>query len=296
MEINLHHILAMLILIIMGSYFFIQPSPIHDSTDTEILRIGVLPDEEKENLRERYKPLLDHLSTRTDINCQLVVPDSYAELVQLFSDNKIDLAHFGGLTFIQVNTFYDAQPLVMRDIDTHFTSFFLAKKNQNDFSFFENKIFSFGSKLSTSGHLMPRHFLQTEQQIDPENYFSNIIFSGAHDKTAYLVRDGKVDLGVANSEVIRQMFNDGRLQENDLHIIWETPPYANYVWVANKHLNEKTKTQLLDAFLELDLNTPHHKTILKSLGARIFLPASVKDFSLLKKKAQDLNLLEMKKK
>ena len=69
---------------------------------------------------------------------------------------------------------------------------------------------------------MPRHFMCSDKQIIPEVFFSEVHYSGAHDKTAYLVRDGTIDLGVANSEIIKKMIRDGRLKENDVRVLWET--------------------------------------------------------------------------
>jgi phosphonate transport system substrate-binding protein len=265
-----------------------------DKMTPSVLRVGVLPDENPEVLRKRYAPLLKYLSEAIGIDTQLILPTDYQELSQLFQDGQIELAYFGGLTFVQASINNDAEPLVMRDIDTRFVSYFLARPDENkkNLSDFEGKRFAFGSKLSTSGHLMPRHFMQSELQIEPENYFSAVDYSGSHDKTAFLVRDGSVDLGVANSAIIRKMIEDARLGENELQIVWETPPYVDYVWAVQKHLDESIKNRLRDAFMALDDAKLIHKTILSSLGAVSFLPAGTRDFQPLKRTAKNLGMLE----
>ncbi len=184
----------------------------------------------------------------------------------------------------------------MRDVDTRFTSWFLVKDGEtaHDLTDFKGKIFTFGSRLSTSGHLMPRHFLQTEMQIIPEEFFSEVRYSGAHDKTVNLVLDGVVDLGVANSEIVRTMTRDGRVKENDLHVLWETPPFNDYVWAVQDDLNEGIKTQLRDAFLELDVDDSVQGKILKNMGTEGFLPAGDRDFLLLQQIADTLGLLDPK--
>ena len=153
------------------------------------------------------------------------------------------------------------------------------KKNLEDFK--DAKI-SFGSRLSTSGHLMPRYFL-TERKIDPEAFFSEVLYSGSHDKTAYWVRDGKVDLGAANNQVIRKMFREGHLKRDDIRILWETPVYSDYVWAMQPDLDKAIQSRLLDCFLALSPLNSEHRQILKALGAGGFLPANNADFALLRK-------------
>ncbi len=286
-------LLVLLCVIAASAYFIIQPNFVHSVTPV-VLRVGILPDVGVDNLQNRYDPLLAYLSAETGIEHELVLPENYAGLMRMFRDQEVDLAYFGGFTFVKAQTFYGARPLVMREIDTRFTSLFLVRGDDSALQLadFKDKTFSFGSELSTSGHLMPRYFMQEEKQIVPEQFFSEIHYSGAHDKTAYLVRDGKVDLGVANAEIIHAMIEDGRLKQGEIRTLWQTPPYADYVWAVHDYLDDAVKTQLRNAFLKLDVNNEHHNKMLSRLGARFFLPASASDFTRLKIVAESLELLQ----
>ena len=107
-----------------------------------------------------------------------------------------------------------------------------------------------------------------------------------------MVRDNKVDLGAANSEVIRTMFKDGRLEENDIQIIYETPPYPDYIWITQKTLNPQLKMKIRNAFLALNIYDKTHNHILKALGAKNFLPADHNKYHPLQQIAEELKLLE----
>lgn len=287
-------LLSVLPLFFIGVISFMVLKPDDKLSPPTMLKIGILPDESDIELRKRFAPFIKYLSLQTGIDTQLVVPASYAELVQLFSERQVDLAYFGGLTFVQAQTFYDASPLVMRTVDTRFTSWFLIKGDRSGDTIedYKDKSFSFGSRLSTSGHLMPRHFLQTELNIAPEHYFSTVSHSNTHDETAYQVRDGVVDIGVANARIIKSMISSGRLNHGDLHVLWETPPYTDYVWAVHDDLNETLKTQLRDAFLALNIDQTEHREILQKMGAQSFLPAGKKDFVILEEIATRLALLD----
>ncbi|NNJ96908.1 MAG: phosphate/phosphite/phosphonate ABC transporter substrate-binding protein [Gammaproteobacteria bacterium] len=258
-----------------------------------VVRVGVLPEMSESDLRQRYEPLLQYLSKQTSFEYTLVVPADYAELLRLFGTGEIDLALFGGATFVQANDLHQAQPLVMRDVDTRFISVFLVRHNDpaTEVSDLKDRVLAFGSSLSTSGHLMPRYFLQQNKRIIPENFFGQVVYSGAHDKTAYMVRDGEADIGAVNAEIVNCMLRDGRLKQGDLRVVWQTPPYPNYVWAVPQHLNEDIKTKLRDAYLQLDYNDEHHRQILAGIGATSFLPAGIRQFQPLQQIAADLELL-----
>ncbi len=244
------------------------------------INLGVLPDQKKEELIRQYQPLLDYLHGKTGLPFRLIIPTNYSSLINLFEDERLDLALFGGASYVKAQKTSGARPLVTRGKDLRFTSSFISRSenNLNNISEFKNKSFAFGSKLSTSGHIMPRFFLKKENII-PETFFSNIEYSGKHDLTAIWVRDGRIDLGVANSLIIQEMFADGRLKKEEVRILKRTPPYANYVWAVQKGMNTSVQILIRDAFLALSLNNPDHKSILEGLKAEYYLPADINDFS-----------------
>ena len=151
----------------------------------------------------------------------------------------------------------------MRDIDKNFSSYFIAGYNSTGSKLedFKNTRLSFGSRLSTSGHFMPLYFLK-EKGINPSIYFSEVQFSGSHDTSVYNVRDGKADLVAANSKVVESMIQDGRISENEIRLIWETPTYADYVWAIRNDLGNDFKQKITNAFLSLAPINPDHFIIL----------------------------------
>lgn len=256
------------------------------------VRVGVLPDQSPEVLEQRFDPLLKYLSDEIGVPFRLVVPADYADLLDRFSRQEIDIAYFGGLTYLKAREAEGARALVMRDVDTRFRSSFIAAVDRPETTIadFLDKSLAFGSELSTSGHLMPRHFL-LQESIDPESWFSDIVYSGAHDATAILVQNGNVDLGVANSEVIEAMFRDGRLRRSEIRVVVRTPPYVDYVWAMRVGIDAGLYDRVMFAFLKLSPLDGAHANILDRLGAGAFLPARDSDFGSLRDIAISLDLL-----
>lgn len=284
--------LAVIVTLIVIVY---QPASEDGGEMPALIRVGVLPDQEERLLKNQHEPLLKYLSRELGLEFELVIPGNYDELVRRAALGEFDLAYFGGLTFIQAEATKAVVPLVMRDIDLKFVSYFitLAKNTRHDIRDFSGRKFSFGSPRSTSGHLMPRRFLK-DMDIEPESFFSEVLYSGGHDKTAHQVIKGEVDLGVANAQVIERMIETGQIDPNKIRIVWETPPYANYVWDIRAGIAEKLRTQFTNAFLKLSRTEPRHRAVLERQGAASFFPVGTIEFAQLRQIARELGMVEIK--
>ncbi|MBT8484034.1 MAG: phosphate/phosphite/phosphonate ABC transporter substrate-binding protein [Phycisphaerales bacterium] len=243
------------------------------------LRIGVLPDESREILARRFEPMRAYLEATTGIPCELITPDSYETLLSRFIGGEIDFAYFGGYTFVVAREETGAVPLVLRPEDRQFVSYCLVAGTSTATSVDDlaGARLAFGSKLSTSGHLMPRYFLDQEG-VTPEKHFGEIRYTGSHDATARAVRDGEVDVGYANALIIDAMLRDGRLAEDDIRVLYETPPYTDYVWAVRPEISDDVKRDLTDAFLALDPERDDHHAILRAVDASAYFPAAPNEF------------------
>ena len=280
----------MLLIFILMSCGACEPQEESQKKEISVLHIGVLPEESQEKLLARHRPLFDHLAQELGIPYKFVTAGTYADLLDHFHNGRIDMAYFGGVTFVKAYQNDQAVPLVMRDIDSRFTSYFLVGSGSAARKLVDLKgaTFSFGSKLSTSGHLMPRYFLE-QSGIHPEGFFKDIRYSGKHDTTALWVQEGKVEAGAANSRIVNTMFEDGILKKTQTRVLWETPPYADYVWAVHPAIGEALQNKIRDAFLKLNPKNPQQRDVLESLHAGSFQPAGLSDFSKLMSVYNKLN-------
>ena len=263
-----------------------------NSVSPEVIRVSVLPDQAAENLISRHRPLLDYLEQKTAIRFELTIPADYEDFLRAFESGEVDLAWFGGLTFVRAAQHSNAVPVVFRDIDLQFTSCYLSRPSsgRTSISAFEGASFSFGPTLSTSGHLMPRYFL-TQLGLVPEDFFSSVRYSSGHDQTAAWVGDGTVELGVANCVIVQALLDSNQLNGEELRILETTPPYSNYVWAVPASMDDSTRLAILDAFLALDATVPTHREILQRQGANAYLPAGSEDFASIRTAAEQAGLL-----
>ena len=271
-------------------------APVNLLKAEEVLRIGAIPDQNPERLNRLYKVLSSELSEQLNVQVRYIPVTNYAAAVTAFRTGNLDLVWFGGLTGVQARLqTKDAKVLVQRDIDEKFHSVFIANKkssikkinNINELQTLKNKRFTFGSESSTSGRLMPQYFL-TKAGVQLKDFKGGRPgFSGSHDATLMLVQSGSYEAGALNEQVWESNLKRGRVNLSKVFVIWKTPPYYDYHWLAQGNLDKKFRKgftkELTNAFLILNEREKKQKTILDLFGAKKFIISKNENYNKIEK-------------
>jgi len=260
----------------------------------QVLRVTAIPDEAPTELARKFEPLGKYLQAKLGMPVQWTPVTDYAAAVEALINGKVDLAWFGGFTFVQANSRSGGQviPLVQRAEDQQFRSVFItsASSGIRSLSDLKGRTFSFGSQSSTSGHLMPRSFL-LQAGIDPDRDMGRISFSGAHDATVAAVAGGKVDAGAVNISVWEKLVADHKVDPNEVKVFYTTPPYYDYNWSVSSRMPAQLRERLRQAFLDLSPDTAEGKQILDLQRASRFIPTRPEHYQGIEKAARSAGLL-----
>lgn len=260
----------------------------------DVLRVSAIPDEAPTELLRKFRPLGAYLEQQLGMKVEFTPVADYAATVEALAAKKVDLVWYGGFTHVQARLrIGDVVPLVMRNEDLKFKSYFIAgaQTGIRSLAGLKGKTFTFGSVSSTSGHLMPRYFLQREG-IVPEKDFARVAYSGAHDATARAVEGGRVDAGVLNYTVWEKMVSEGKIDTSKVRVIWTTPEYADYNWTVRGDLDDDLKEKIVRAFLALDPTKPGHREILDLQRASGYVRGSPEMFVGIEQAARAAGLLK----
>jgi phosphonate transport system substrate-binding protein len=261
----------------------------------QVLRVTAIPDESPTELARKFAPLGQYLESKLGMKVEWTPVTDYAAAVETVVNKKIDLAWFGGFTFVQANVRSGGKivPLVQREEDEKFRSVFItdAKSGINKLEDLKGKTLSFGSQSSTSGHLMPRSFLLAAK-INPDVDLKRVAFSGAHDATIAAVASGKVDAGALNISVWEKFIADKKVDTSQVKVFFTTPPYYDYNWSVHADMPQALQDKIKAAFLALDPNTPQGKEILGLQRATKFIPSKPENYTGIKAAAENAGLLK----
>lgn len=260
-----------------------------------VLRVTAIPDESPTELARKFAPLGAYLEKELGVKVEWTPVTDYAAAVEAVVNKKVDLAWFGGFTFVQANVRSGGKivPLVQREEDEKFRSVFItdAKSGIQKLEDLKGKTLSFGSASSTSGHLMPRSFLLASK-INPEADLKRISFSGAHDATVAAVASGKVDAGALNISVWEKLVGEKKVDPAQVKVFYTTPTYYDYNWSVHADMPAAQKDKLKAAFLKLSDTTPQGKEILGLQRATKFVETKPENYAGIKSAAENAGLLK----
>ncbi|MDZ4145229.1 MAG: putative selenate ABC transporter substrate-binding protein [Burkholderiales bacterium] len=260
----------------------------------QVFRMTAIPDESPTELARKAAPLVKYLEGKLGMKVEFTPVTDYAASVEALVNKQVDLAWFGGFTFVQANVRSGGKviPLVQREEDEKFKSVFIttdpAIKGLADL---KGKTLSFGSQSSTSGHLMPRSFL-LQASIDPDKDLRRAAYSGAHDATIAAVAAGKVDAGALNISVWDKFVADKKVDPAKVRVFFTTPPYFDYNWTVHADMPAATREKLAKAFLDLSRDTAEGKEILELQRATRFVPTKAENYKGIEAAARSAGLLK----
>ena len=259
----------------------------------QVLRVTAIPDESPTELARKAAPLVKYLEGKLAMKVEFTPVTDYAGAVEALVNKKVDLAWFGGFTFVQANVRSGGKmtPLVQREEDEKFRSVFItAEPGIGSLADLKGKDVSFGSQSSTSGHLMPRSFLM-QAGITPEKDFRRVAYSGAHDATIAAVASGKVQGGAWNISVWDTFVAEKKVDTSKVRAFYTTPPYFDYNWTVHADMPAALREKLSQAFLSLSRDTAEGKEILELQRATRFVPTKADNYKGIEAAARSAELL-----
>ena len=259
----------------------------------QVFRVTAIPDESPTELARKAAPLMKYLEAKLGVKVEYTPVTDYAASVEALVNRKVDMAWFGGFTFVQANVRSKGKviPIVQRAEDEKFRSVFITSDPSiKSLADLKGKDVSFGSQSSTSGHLMPRSFL-LQAGMNPDKDFRRVAFSGAHDATIAAVASGKVQAGALNISVWEKIVSDEKVDTNRVRAFYTTPPYFDYNWTVHADMPAAQREKLTQALLALSRDTAEGKAVLELQRATRFVPTSADNYKGIEAAARSAGLL-----
>jgi len=257
----------------------------------EPLQVGLIPNENPEEVEAQYQPLEDYLKKELGREVELSVPTTYNAVVEAMVSGELDLAYFGGLTYVQARQRADVHPLFTevnpRTGTTKYRSVIIvpADSKVEKVEDLEGKDFAFGSVSSTSGSLYPSIMLN-QAGIDYRTDLGEVVYTGGHDTTAQAVANGRVAAGGLEDRILYGLQEDGIIEKNKVRVIGESDPIEGYPWVVRDALSDKDEQALTDAFLGIE-----DPKLLDLLRAEDYRKVQASDYDYVEEQARKLDLI-----
>jgi len=257
-----------------------------------------IPDQDETMLKERFSKLAVYLTKELNVDVKFVPVKSYAASISAFRNNQVQLAWFGGLSGVRARALVkDSYAIAQGESDPQFHTYIIANtttglnKSEAFPQGLEGKTFTFGSKGSTSGRLMPEYFIRKNLKKSPNDVFTKVGFSGNHSKTISLVQSGAYQVGAVNFKVWERDLKNGKIDPSKVKVIWNTPAYPDYQFTirgdVDKTFGAGFAKKVQTALLKLD-----DKNILDAFPRTKLIEAKSSDFDPILNVGQQIGLID----
>ena len=256
-----------------------------------------IPDQDETRLVERFTRVADYLQRKLAVPVKYLPVKSYPAAVTAFTNGQVQLAWFGGFTGVQARRQVPGSEAIAQGAeDVAFKSFVIANAktgltpSQEFPKAIAGKTFTFGSRASTSGRLMPEYFIRKAFGRGPDEVFARVGFSGDHSRTIQLVQSGAFEVGVLDFTVWELDSKAGKVDPAQVIVIWESPPFPDYQWTVRGDVDgvygAGFKEKLRAALLAVD-----DRAILEPFARSKFIPAKNSDYDPIEEVGKVTNLL-----
>ncbi len=257
-----------------------------------------IPDQDEARLLERFSKVADYLSQELGVETRYVPVKSYAAAVTAFRNAQVQLAWFGGLSGVRARLLVDGSEAIAQGVeDPNFQTYLIAHAStglqpSTDFpTEIAGKVFTFGSKGSTSGRLMPEFHIRKQFGKSPDVVFSKVGFRGNHSKTIALVQSGAYQVGAVNYKVWKRELEEGKVDPSKVSVIWKTPGYPDYQWSIRGDVDARWGKGFKDKVQSALLNMKD-KDLLASFPRAGFIAATNQDFQPILDTAREIKLID----
>ncbi|KAA0957030.1 phosphate/phosphite/phosphonate ABC transporter substrate-binding protein [Planococcus sp. ANT_H30] len=267
------------------------------SDEQEPFTIGVIPAQTEGEMEVAMEKLQALLSKELDRKVEIEVYPDYNGVVESMNYDQIDMAYLGPLTYVIAEANSNAEAIITQLVEGEpfYHSYVITHKDNPATSLDEllktpgEVQFAFGDPNSTSGSLIPSIELQDRgvYESEQENQFKNVRFTGSHDATALAVQNKQVDAGAIDSAIYNQLIESGKIDADQLKIVWESEPLFQYPWAVLESTDDETIAKLRKAFLAIE-----DPEILDAFGATGFTEATNADYESIKQAAIKQGIIE----
>jgi phosphonate transport system substrate-binding protein len=270
---------------------FALPALADWKADYKELILAAVPDENATGMEKRYEAFVNYLSKELGVPVKLRIANDYAAVIEGQIAGNIHIAQYGPASYARAYmNGAKIEPFGMQvnaDGTKGYYSVLYVKKDSpiKTIEDLKGKNLGLVDPNSTSGNNVPR-FAMDKMGIDPEKYFSNVVYTGTHDNAIIALQQGQVDAAFnwwndENESMLMRMERKGQAKYSDFRIIFKSEQIVNSPVAYLTTLPEDLRGLIRDAFLNVGTKDPEAFKILTDGKAQVWAPTSHKDYEVI---------------
>lgn len=269
------------------------PAP-RPSPPEKTLLIGLTPEHNIFKQVRRYEPLADYLSKKTGVRVTLKVLTYRGNVIENFQSLKLDGAFFGSFGYVLAHAKLGVVALARPEYPDGSSSYHGVLFVRKDGGIrtvrqMKGKRLALVARATTAGFLFPAVFLKRAGVRNPETFFREVYYAGAHEGTIDDVLDRKADVGGSKNTVYDRFAAENPRIGRELVILGTSDEVPENALALRKDIEDSVKGKLLDALIAMH-SDPEGAKVLKAFGARRFIGTTDADYAPVMAYARELGI------
>jgi len=247
------------------------------------VKLGVIPTEGAADSAKRFQILSEHLEKILGIKVEVFTASDYAGIITAMANKHIDFGYFGPKSYVEAAEKAGAEALVLEcgtDGMPGYKGIIIARKDSGITTMDQAKghTFAFTDPNSTSGFLVPNVLFARDLKVKPEEYFSEVRFSGSHGASMLAVKNGGVEVAATNDIDLDRMIEKGSVSKDDFTVLWTSELIPGAPMAARADLPSSLKAAFAWALIMVNSD----KQILEKLAMGGYQPADDKTYDIIR--------------
>jgi len=261
------------------------------------IKMALVPSLDTRKLVKSGEKLAELLRKETGLTFEVTVPTSYAAVVSAMGAGKVDVGWLSPLPYVIAHDQYGVRVILrtVRNKSDKYWSFIIARTDTgiNKLEDLKGKRFAYGDPVSTSGCLYAKELIRSKG-YDPDKFFSNVIYAGAHDKVVMAVYNKQVDGGAIYGGVV----SDAREKVADTikdvmkktKVIAKSAEIPNDTVSVSKTLPQEITKRIAEGLMKVAASDEGRVAVMSLYGIDGFVPAKDSDYDSVRKVAKAENI------
>jgi phosphonate transport system substrate-binding protein len=255
------------------------PAAAQDAAWPKEITFALLSTENSAEITRRWAPILAQLEKDLNVKIKPVTATDYRGTIEALKFKKAEIGHLGPKSYVEAsnNNYANVEPIAQLRLGNGalgYRSCLIVHADSDMFSpeDMAGKTFAFNDPNSTSGYLVPSMFFMSEMSVDPQKYFSKVMFSGSHEASILAVANRKVEVASTNLPDLQQLTRENKVPRGGLRVIWVSKLIPNDPIVVRKDLPASFKSAVQESLVSMKAKNPE---AFKEIGAWLsgFVPA-----------------------
>ncbi|MFP4007752.1 MAG: phosphonate ABC transporter substrate-binding protein [Spirulinaceae cyanobacterium] len=244
----------------------VEATEARNAAEIEEINFGIISTESQANQKPIWEPFIEAMSAELGIPVKAFYATQYAGVIEAMAAGKVDVAWFGGKSYIEAVERANAEAFALTVADDGSKGYYshlitnadnpLVKDvnleaGDGDKYVIENAsnlTFAFNDVNSTSGFLVPSYYVFAQNSVNPNEAFERLVFAGNHEAAALVVANNQVDVATNNNESLSRLEKTNPEAREKIQVIWTSPEIPSDPIAYRQNLPEAVKENIRNFF------------------------------------------------